>query len=221
MGKARNCSSSINGGAPRIERKIIEKNRRNKMKTLYFNLISLIPSHHSKMEGLPLPDQIEEAESYIKTLNTKLDKIRLKKEILLQTKKTSDSCITTSTTTTTTTPLIEIHAMDHHHNLNVVLANGLQDYSKFHDMIRLMNQNGGDIVSASFNRYGNSTIQVLQDKVVESDSCCQGETTMSRKLKELVCGASVGGNEQFAESRLSVWDYEIGSNIWEFEIKDA
>ncbi|KAL8468805.1 hypothetical protein ACS0TY_031848 [Phlomoides rotata] len=169
MGNPRRNSSSCNS-APRIERKIIEKNRRNRMKILYSNLVSLLPNHTSKVEGLALPDQIDEAVEYIKSMQMKVERLMQKKELLLQGKRLiSDPPVTNTSSTEnkgTNKTQFEVHSMGQ--NLDVVLANGLPDYSSFNDVIRFIHQHGGEIASASFARNGNSIIQVLQDKVIIS-----------------------------------------------------
>ncbi|KAK6157160.1 hypothetical protein DH2020_011408 [Rehmannia glutinosa] len=194
----RGCSST-----PRIERKIIEKNRRNRMKSLYSNLISLLPNNTSKLEGLPLPDQIDEAVEYIKSLKMKLENIRQKKSLLPR--KRLNSCINEATKKWT--PLVEVQHMGP--NIDVILANGLHDYSKFHDIVTLLYHHGVEISSASFSRDGNSIIQVGESKLGF------GGATVTRKLKELVCGTSK--SEAF-EPGLNLWDYDIESNIWGFEM---
>ncbi|KAL8468803.1 hypothetical protein ACS0TY_031848 [Phlomoides rotata] len=218
MGNPRRNSSSCNS-APRIERKIIEKNRRNRMKILYSNLVSLLPNHTSKVEGLALPDQIDEAVEYIKSMQMKVERLMQKKELLLQGKRLiSDPPVTNTSSTEnkgTNKTQFEVHSMGQ--NLDVVLANGLPDYSSFNDVIRFIHQHGGEIASASFARNGNSIIQVLQDKVGhnnESSFDSEG-ATMSRKLKELISGTC--SSSEVLESERNLWDYEIESNIWGFE----
>ncbi|KAK4438700.1 Transcription factor [Sesamum alatum] len=221
MGKP-GCSSSSSSSAlgnmraPRIERKIIEKNRRNRMKGLCSNLISLLPNHTSKqLEGLPLPYQIDEAVEYIKSMEMKLEELRQKEESLRKRCDTRNITLENQTTSKRP-PLVEVHDMGP--NLDVIIANGLNDYSTFHDIIRFLHQQGLEVASASFSRDGNSTVQVLQDKVGKSKLCLGGQT-ISRKLKELVCGASTS---EVVESQLNLWDYEIESDdIWGFEIPEV
>ncbi|KAL8461250.1 hypothetical protein ACS0TY_032642 [Phlomoides rotata] len=215
MGNPRRNSSSCNS-APRIERKIIEKNRRNRMKILYSNLVSLLPNHTSKVEGLALPDQIDEAVEYIKSMQMKVERLK-QKELLLQGKRLiSDPRVTNTSSTEnkcTNKTQFEVHSMGQ--NLDVVLANGLPDYSSFNDVIRFIHQHGGEIASASFARNGNSIIQVLQDKVGHNNESSFEGATMSRKLKELVSGTC--SSSEVLESERNLWDYEIESNIWGFE----
>ncbi|PIN14793.1 hypothetical protein CDL12_12567 [Handroanthus impetiginosus] len=223
MGKTRlnsAYSSKVRSGtAPRIERKIIEKNRRQRMKILYSNLVSLLPDHTSKVEGLPLPDQIDEAVEYIKSFKKKLEKMKQKKEsLILQRKRSQYSYGRTSQENNQATnhkrsPIVEIHEMGP--NFDLILANGLQDYSKFYDIIRLLHQHGIEIAGATFSGEGTSTIQVLQDKDGKSKLEFGGAAILSRKLKELVCGTF---SNEVVESQMNLWDYEIESDIWASEI---
>ncbi|XP_020555026.1 uncharacterized protein LOC105178626 isoform X2 [Sesamum indicum] len=208
------CSSSSTSAlgkltAPRIERKVIEKNRRNRMKGLCSNLISLLPNHTSKLKGLPLPYQIDEAVEYIQSMKMRVEEMRQKKESLFA-RNRCDAC--KNQTTSKSPTLVEVHDMGP--NLDVIIANGLND-STFRDIIRFVHQHGVEVASASFSRDGNSAVQILQDKVGKSKLSFGGQT-ISRKLKELVCGASTS---EVMVSQLNLWDYEIESDdIWGFEI---
>ncbi|KAF5732561.1 Basic helix-loop-helix DNA-binding superfamily protein putative isoform 3 [Tripterygium wilfordii] len=51
---------SSSSSSTKIERKVIEKNRRLHMKTLFSDLNSLLPSTATSKEALSLPDQIGE-----------------------------------------------------------------------------------------------------------------------------------------------------------------
>lgn len=225
MGKPRrNLTPSNLGTAPRIERKIIEKNRRTKMKNLYTQLTSLLPQRTSnpKVEGAPLPDQIDEAVEHITDMKTRLEKLRQKKEFLLRRNQPNNSCITNdqiqASNQRSSSPLVEVHDMGP--NIDVIIANGLQNYSNFRHIIRLVHQNGDEIASASFARDGNSSIQVLHDKIGQPKPGFDG-ATISRKLKELVRGGASSSSE-VVESQLNFWDYEIDSNInWGFEIPEV
>uniref|UniRef100_A0A803QJG2 BHLH domain-containing protein n=1 Tax=Cannabis sativa TaxID=3483 RepID=A0A803QJG2_CANSA len=58
----RDCNRhhSQSSSVTKIERKIVEKNRRNHMKVLFSKLNSLLPPQNSR-EALTLPDQVDEA----------------------------------------------------------------------------------------------------------------------------------------------------------------
>ncbi|EYU24919.1 hypothetical protein ABFS82_13G028200 [Erythranthe guttata] len=209
--QARYCSPNSSSSAPRIERKITEKNRRNQMKLLFSNLTSLLPHHTSKVEGLPVPDQIDEAVEYIKSMKTKLEEMSRKDSLKLPRKEYCDQDQTT--TSIEKTPLVEVHNMGP--NIDVVLAKGLKDFSTFHDIIRMLHRHEVEVASATFARCGNSTIQILQDNNNNNkDGQCRldfGGEEILRKVEELVCGAN-SSTEIHSQSNL--WDYEIESNIY-------
>nr|AKN09601.1 basic helix-loop-helix transcription factor [Salvia miltiorrhiza] len=209
---------------PRIERKIIEKNRRNKMKNLYSQLVSHLPPQPSSLvEGAPLPDQIDQVVEHIKNMKTKLEKLRQKKDFLLQRNKqpiNNNSCITNTQNegkNLISSPLVEVQDMGP--NLDVVLAENLQSFSSFRDIISLVHQHGVEIASASFSRDGNSSIQVLHDKVGHPKPGFDG-ATIARKMKELVCKGMNPSSSEVVESEMNLWDYGIDSN-WGFEIPEV
>ncbi|KAL7128936.1 hypothetical protein ABFS83_13G028400 [Erythranthe nasuta] len=209
--QARYCSPNSSSSAPRIERKITEKNRRNRMKLLSSNLTSLLPHHTSKIEGLPVPDQMDEAVEYIKSMKTKLEEMSRKKDSLKLPR--NEYCDQDQTTTSIEkTPLVEVHNMGP--NIDVVLAKGLKDFSTFHDIIRMLHRHEVEVASASFARCGDSTIQILQDNNNNKDGQCRlgfGREEILRKVEELVCGVN---SSTEIHSHSNLWDYEIESNIY-------
>ncbi|XP_042068267.1 transcription factor bHLH162-like [Salvia splendens] len=228
MGKPGRIQSNSNSDtAPKIERKIIEKNRRTKMKNLYNQLVSLLPHQPSPVDGAPLPDQIDEAVEHIKGMTTKLEKLKQKRDLLLEKKKQliNNSCVTnirnkaTNNASSSSAPLVEVQDMGP--NLDVILANDLQNYTSFRDIVRLVHQHGVEIASASFGRDGNSSIQVLHDKVGNPKPGFDG-ATITRKMKELACNKGASSMSEVVESDINLWDYEIDSKInWGFEIPEV
>ncbi|XP_073279348.1 transcription factor bHLH162-like [Primulina huaijiensis] len=218
MGKTKLSSCShIHGSAPKIERKVIEKNRRSRLKILYSELFSLLPSNQASRESLALPDQIDEAVKYIEAVKSKLQIMRQKKESLSRANfRTPESILTTDQYQPTSTPLVEVQDMGP--NMDVILANGLADYSMFLAIIHnLLRKDGAEVANANFSVRGSSSIHVLHDKVEKSKSSYGGETSTGR-LKGLICGSS---SSEVAESQLNVWDYGIESNIWDLVIQEV
>ncbi|XP_006595447.1 transcription factor bHLH162-like [Glycine soja] len=90
-----------------IERRIVEKNRRNHMKNLCSMLNSLLPNNNNtRGRELSRVDQIDEAINYIKNLETKVKMAQEKKESLILQRKRSRSGGSSSTSEA---PKIEIH----------------------------------------------------------------------------------------------------------------
>ncbi|CAK9149492.1 unnamed protein product [Ilex paraguariensis] len=192
---------------PKTARKIIEKNRRNNMKNLYSKLFSLLPNPAS-MEALPLPDQIDETVNYIKSMQTMVEKSKEKKDNLLGSKR-SHTCMISETKPSSKSPYIEIHEIGP--ALDEVLICGLDNHSVFYEIIRVLHEEGAEILYANFSVSGNSIIHIVREKIGESRAA-----TISERLKEIVNGT----NGQ-VESQLEVWDFEIQYDAWEFQIPEV
>ncbi|XP_022856700.1 transcription factor bHLH162-like [Olea europaea var. sylvestris] len=210
MEKGKSKSRSSSTRSPKLERKIVEKNRRNRMKILYSNLLSLLPDHGS-MQEMPLPNQIGEVVTYIESLKMKVEKMKEKQQSLFP-RKRSHSCITSEFQgiTKSSPPLVEVHDMGP--NMDVILVCGLDDLSKFYSIIHLLHENSVEVANANFSIHGNSTIQILHDKIGKSNLGLE-ISTMSRRLKHLICGSACSEVESNIDS-------EIQSDIWGFGIQD-
>ncbi|XP_061352159.1 transcription factor bHLH162-like [Gastrolobium bilobum] len=179
----------------KIQRRVIEKNRRNQMKNLYSKLNSLLPNYHSQ-EALPLPDQIDEAINYIKSLETKVKKMaQEKKEILMGRKR--PRCGTLNS------PKLEIHEMGS--SLEVILDCEFDKQFIFKEIIRILHEENIEVISANSSLAGNSVLHVVHAKIRQSFFQF-GATKVSERLKRLVTG-SVSD----VETETELWDFEIGS----------
>ncbi|CAL5406546.1 unnamed protein product [Camellia sinensis] len=202
------ASSHYTSSTPKIERRIIEKNRRNHMKSLYSKLYSLLPNHDPSKEAVPLPDRLEEAEKYIKSLQMRLEKYKEKKETLLGRKK-SHSCIT-DFKQALKSPQIEIREMGP--AVNVVLISGQENKFIFHEIIRLIHEEGAEVVNASFSVIGKSIHHVVHAKIGEFAPKFEA-ARVSNRLREFANG-SISDVESQSESL----EFGIQPNMWDFEI---
>ena len=114
-------------------------------------------------EAIPLPDQIDEAVNYIKSLQAKLEKSKKNKETLSGTRKRPHTCTNESNISTLKSPKIEIHEMGR--ALNVTLVTGHDDKFIFHEIIRLIHEEGVEVLSANFSVIGNSIFHAIHAKV--------------------------------------------------------
>ncbi|CAI9759928.1 unnamed protein product [Fraxinus pennsylvanica] len=212
METCKSRTSSASSRTPKIERKFVEKDRRNRMKTLYSNLLSILPDHGYK-KAMNLPDQVDEVVAYIENLKINVEKMKRKKEFLLA-RKRPNSCITSEIQayTQTSTPFVEVHNMGP--NMDVIFVSGLDDLSKFYSILHLLHEDGIEVANANFSLHGNSTIQTLHDKVGKSRMGV-GATTMSRRLKDLICGSTCSEVESF-----DLWDSDFQSDICGFGIQE-
>lgn len=119
-------------------------------------------------EAQSIPDQVDEAVSYIKSLQGNLEKLKEKKESLMGSRKRPHTCSTTSVGETSTaslrSPVMEIREMGS--NLQVTLVTGLEDQSIFYDIIGILHEESAEVLSASFSVVGNSAFHVLIAQVL-------------------------------------------------------
>lgn len=121
-------------------------------------------------EALALPDQIDEAINYIKSLETKVKNWEAKKESLLGSKKRSHSASCLSFESSTATgkqkpPQIEIHEMGS--VLEVVLVSGSVNQFVFCEVIRIIQEGGADIVNAKFSVSGETIYCIINAQVIK------------------------------------------------------
>lgn len=114
---------------------------------------------------MPLPNQVGEVVTYIESLKMKVEKMKEKKQSLFP-RKRSQSCTTSEFQgiTKSSPPLVEVHDMGP--NMDVILVSGLDDLSKFYSILHLLQEDGIEVANANFSVHGNSTIQILHDKVI-------------------------------------------------------
>ncbi|XP_021889949.1 transcription factor bHLH162-like [Carica papaya] len=195
-------SSSI-----KVERKIIEKNRRNHMKILFNNLFSLLPQHSTnpKEQGLTVADQIEETVEYIKSLDSKLKKSMEEKERLLMAIRNSRStsfCKSSSSSP----PKIEIGQVGS--SLEIVLTSGLDYQFMFHEIICLIQQEGGEVLHANYSVLGNMIFHIVHAEISESKLGIGAAKIIREKLNKLVNGCMNDEEE--------LWDIQIHNEMWGF-----
>ncbi|GAY34525.1 hypothetical protein CUMW_011940 [Citrus unshiu] len=177
-----------NPSSSRTDRKTIERNRRNQMKALYSTLNSLVP-HQRPMEATSLPDQLDEATKYIKRLQTNLERMKERKERLMGIEKPDAAAATSSSgnssgtiTTGLRSPQIEIHEMGS--ALEVVLTTGLDFQFMFIETIRLLHEEGVEIVNASFNVVEDTIFHTIHSKIGDSGSDHDASARISERLKK-------------------------------------
>lgn len=117
---------------------------------------------------MPLPDQIDEVVTYIESLKMKLEKMKEKRVSLLP-RKISNSCIITNeiqANTQSPPPLVEVQDMGP--NMDVILVTGLDHFSMFYNILHLLHEDSIEVVNATFSVHGNSSFQIVHDKVIIS-----------------------------------------------------
>ncbi|KAK3406694.1 transcription factor bHLH162 [Eucalyptus grandis] len=183
--------STSNDQPMRPERKTVEKNRRIRMKILCSKLASLIPQHHitTSKELLSQQDQLDQAASYIKQLKENIDGLKLRKEqAVLQSEGMDTSCSLTSSDDQENKlgfvlPVFELR--DHGLGLEVILISGRRRNFMLYEVISILEEEGAEVVSASFSVIGDKIFHTLHAQV---RLCRVGVETarVYKRLKELI-----------------------------------
>ncbi|KAF5729088.1 putative DNA binding protein [Tripterygium wilfordii] len=120
-------------------------------------------------EPASVADQLYEAENYIKKLQISLEKLKERKDSLMgiQRSFTGNNCVGTSGTGTRL-PQIEIHENDL--ALEIVLITGLDRQFIFTETIRVLYEEGVEIVNASFSVVQDTVFHTIHSKLEESAS---------------------------------------------------
>ncbi|XP_075667689.1 transcription factor bHLH162 isoform X2 [Castanea sativa] len=175
-----------NPSSSRTDRKTIERNRRNQMKALYSQLQSLIPNQTSR-EVTSLPDQLDEAANYIKRLQTKLERMKEKKNNLMGIHEKSNASTNCGMMMGFKPPQIEIHEVGS--ALEVVLKTGLDFQFMFNETIRVLHEEGAEIVNASFTVVEDTVFHTIHSKVGDS-ALGYGAAGIYERLKKFVSDAN-------------------------------
>lgn len=144
---------------------------------------------------MALHDQVDETVKYIRCLQNELEKSKQKKEELqkkMSSRKRPHSLIEHNS------PFIQV--LDISPGIDVVLINGLEGVAAFHNIIRILHQNGLEVANATFQQHGNSMLQVVHQQGVAG-------TMLSEKLKQVLYGSPSG--EEMKQQSLDSWDYDI------------
>ncbi|KAI3732045.1 hypothetical protein L1987_63242 [Smallanthus sonchifolius] len=175
----------------RVDRRTIEKNRRIHMKDLYLKLHSLVP-HDSSREMVSLPDQLQEAANYIKKLQIKLEKMKEEKDNLTRMIKNleidHDKKIKTSSLMVgqQRTPQIDVREIGS--SLEAILVTGVDFQFLFSETIRVIHEEGFDVVNASFSIINDIVVHTIHAQIGESYASENGVSRIIEKLNNIVYG---------------------------------
>ncbi|XP_010537647.1 PREDICTED: transcription factor bHLH36-like isoform X2 [Tarenaya hassleriana] len=155
------------------------------MKALYSELNSLLPGFQTSREPSTVADQLDEAANYIKKLQVKVEKMKGRKRKLEGLERRDPVC-SGSRESSGVGPIIEIHEVGP--ILNIVLVTGFHHKFLFYDILRLLTDEGTDIVHSSFSVADDTAFHTLQCEVEEYGYGAGGR--ISERLKRLVNNVS-------------------------------
>ncbi|KAF7838342.1 transcription factor bHLH162-like [Senna tora] len=156
----------------KVDRKTIERNRRIHMKALCFKLASLIPPHYLKhtKEMISQQDQLDMAASYIRNLRDKLEKLKGKKEEAMRWKETKSNNghnemlrADQNVLVGSNLPLLELRDLGS--SIEVMLISGLNKTFMLYELITVVEEEGAEVVSASFSTVGDKIFHTIHAQV--------------------------------------------------------
>ncbi|KAM7264071.1 hypothetical protein ACFE04_001754 [Oxalis oulophora] len=177
-----NNSSNPSSSSSKTDRKLIEKNRRNQMKALCHQLNSLVPYHQTSRESTSLPDQLFEAANYIKKKQVNLERMKEKKSSLTRSNIARDGEIDN---VGSSSPKVEIRAIGS--TLEIILITGLDCHQHFfRETIRVLHEEGAEIVNANFSVVEDSVFHNIHSKVGDQPGSACDASRIGAKLINLV-----------------------------------
>ncbi|XP_022147999.1 transcription factor bHLH162 isoform X2 [Momordica charantia] len=203
--------SAASSSSSKVERRIVEKNRRNEMKNLCSQLNSLLPNQDSKI-SLTLPEQIDEAIKYIKEAEKKVNAAKEKKERLMGKQSSTAATMEGSSSSSPAAPQLKIQEIGR--SLQIFLSSGSDNQFLFRETIRILQQEGAEVVSASFSAAANSVLHTIHAQLGES-MVEFGVAKVSERLKGLVYGS--GSDVELQKEEQPWWEFEFPPDAtWNF-----
>ncbi|XP_038724364.1 transcription factor bHLH162-like [Tripterygium wilfordii] len=166
--KKRSMSSNSRS---KIDRKTVEKNRRIHMKGLCFKLAALIPHHYLKSSDkdmLSQQDQLDHATSYIRHLRERVERLNDRKERATRSKTENNltedhNNMMIGIGSTSTIPTFELRELGS--IIEVILISGVIRNFMLYEVVSILEQEGAEVVSASFTTVGDKVFQTIHAQV--------------------------------------------------------
>ncbi|CAK9311946.1 unnamed protein product [Citrullus colocynthis] len=170
-GNAETSSSSL-----KLDRKTIEKNRRILMKSLCSKLFNLVPPSHFKIskELLSQQNQISYVIAYINELKERVKNLEKRKQALRlrnhshnhdyhqanDLDRVAKRMIVNNDDLTLTLPVVELRDLDND-TVHIMLISSLNRTFMLHQIIGVVEEEGGEVVNASLSTIGNKVFYSL------------------------------------------------------------
>ncbi|OWM77449.1 hypothetical protein CDL15_Pgr016846 [Punica granatum] len=136
-----------------------------------------------------LPDQLDEAIIYIKELQTRVEKLKDKKESLLEPESLNTaSPVSRSSKTAILSPEIMIHELGSILDVILIMNNVGCNQLIFNKVVRVLQEEGAEILNANFSVIGDVVFHSIHAEVdKESAGNCKGAAaTISKRLKKFL-----------------------------------
>ncbi|MCD9644487.1 hypothetical protein HAX54_032709 [Datura stramonium] len=160
---------------------------------------------------MALPDQIDAAITYIKSMEIKLEKSKMQLEKLRSEKRPNLLCMENHDPN----PRTKIEVREMSPTMDIILMTGLNNLAIFYNIIRLLHEEGFQVVNANFSLQGYSMMQILHEtKIIGNSRIMESSATrVYSRVKELLYGSSSSSTDDIIETLLLLWDNEIQSEM--------
>ncbi|KAG5049844.1 hypothetical protein AAZX31_04G165900 [Glycine max] len=155
--------ASTSTESSKLDRKTIEKNRRIHMKSLCHQLSSLIPPNLKPAKSklmLGQRDQLDLAARYIKHMNERIEKLKRQKE---QVMSNNDDRKMFNNNVESKLPIVELRDLGS--SIEVMLVSGLNKAFMLYEVISVLEEEGAEVVTASFSTVGDKIFYVVHAQV--------------------------------------------------------
>ncbi|KAJ0971551.1 hypothetical protein J5N97_019510 [Dioscorea zingiberensis] len=173
----------MNGGtqAPKLERKTVEKNRRELFNRLLSKLSSVIGKEQTpdcSKDGLTQQEILEEATSYIKKLRGNIETLNQERNGMemnmlgIHSNNESDCKM-----------VVQVRELDS--CLEVVVISGLNKNFKLYEVIGILEEEGAEVIHASFSKVEDKIVHIIHSQAISSRIGLE-EKRIKERLEELV-----------------------------------
>ena len=109
-------------------------------------------------------DQLDLAAAYIKHLTEKIEKLKeMKEQVMKSMEASSSSIMNTTPSVGLSLPVVELRDLGS--SIEVILITGLNKNFMLYEVISILEQEGGEVVSASFSTVGGKIFHSLHAQV--------------------------------------------------------
>ncbi|QCD86639.1 Achaete-scute transcription factor-related [Vigna unguiculata] len=148
----------------KLDRKTIERNRRIHMKSLCHQLGSLIPPNLKPPKSklmLGQQDQLDLAARYIKHMRERIEKLKRQKEQAMLNQSSDRKMLDKNVDTKLT--ILELRDLGS--GIEVMLVSGLNKTFMLYEVISVLEEEGAEVVTASFSTVGDKLFYVVHAQV--------------------------------------------------------
>ncbi|XWS63656.1 hypothetical protein CRYUN_Cryun06bG0119700 [Craigia yunnanensis] len=134
----------------KMNRNLMERERRSQMKSLFLKLFKLLPPHPTKMS---IPEALEHATVYVSQLKKRMEELKQRK-VQLEAEHISPQAMTGRAATIS--PVINITDLDS--TVIVDLIAGTDTKFALCDIISILEEEGAQVLTATYHNAGNKVL---------------------------------------------------------------